>query len=274
MGFMPPEYLDCVVAVGIKKGDSMAWVGTGFLYGQFVKAEDPKTNVYQAYLVTNRRVVEGNPEIFIRFNPLGIDDEGSNHAVSEYAVEAANIWTSHPHEAVDVAVTALHGAKLYQHKLKYVCFGSQKHVCALNDLKQLSASEGDPVFVLGYPMATVPEERHYVVCHSGVIARIRDCYERKTRDFLIDVPLFPGNRGGPVILRGEGAVGPGGKPGRGAMLIGIAAASIHYRETLVNTQTGTTRFVSRENSGLTAVIPVDYIQETIALHSRQLVRKT
>jgi len=58
------------------------------------------------------------------------------------------------------------------------------------------------------------------------------------------------------------------------MLIGIAASSIHYRETLVNTQTGTTRFVSRENSGLTAVVPVDYIQETIALHSRQLVRKT
>ena len=66
----------------------------------------------------------------------------------------------------------------------------------------------------------VDPEQQYVVCRAGVIARIRDLLEDKTTDFLVDAAVFPGNSGGPVILKPELASLSGTKAIGQAVLIG------------------------------------------------------
>ena len=111
----------------------------------------------------------------------------------------------------------------------------------------------------------VDAERQYVICRTGIVARIRDLFENKATDFLVDATVFPGNSGGPVILRPEMASLAGTKAISKASLIGIVKSYVPYRDVATSQLTRRPRIVFEENSGLTAVEPVDHILETIEL---------
>ena len=125
-------------------------------------------------------------------------------------------------------------------------------------------SEGDGVYVLGYPMGLVDERLQYPVVRAGCIARIRDLLDGASEEFLVDAPVFPGNSGGPVILKPEIASVTGTKAAGRAMLIGVVKAYIPYEDIAISLQTKSPRVVFQENSGLSPVIPCDRILETIA----------
>jgi len=44
-------------------------------------------------------------------------------------------------------------------------------------------------------------ERNYVIARCGMIARFDDEILTTSRTFLIDAAVFPGNSGGPVIVK-------------------------------------------------------------------------
>ena len=50
-----------------------------------------------------------------------------------------------------------------------------------------------------------------------------------------------------------------------AKLVGVLSAYIPYRDILISQQTGETKMVQTENSGLTIVYPVDRIKEVVLL---------
>ena len=77
------------------------------------------------------------------------------------------------------------------------------------------------MFVLGFPMGLVAAARQYVICRTGAIARIRDYLEDKTKDFLVDATVFPGNSGGPVVFCPSALAITGTKPIQRADLIGV-----------------------------------------------------
>jgi hypothetical protein len=80
------------------------------------------------------------------------------------------------------------------------------------------------------------------------------------------VTTFPGNSGGPVILKPE-VVSIQGTPANGlALLIGVTAQSINYLDEAVSKQTGRTRVTFEDNSGLSIAFPIDYILEAIQHH--------
>ena len=64
-------------------------------------------------------------------------------------------------------------------------------------------SEGDGVFVLGYPLGAMSRGRQRAIARAGIIARNCDAYESVPNDLLIDAHIFGGNSGGPVITRRE-----------------------------------------------------------------------
>jgi len=66
---------------------------------------------------------------------------------------------------------------------------------------ELGISEGDSVYVLGYPMDLQNPDWHHMIIRSGIIARMRDMLDGVNSNFLLDAPVFPGNSGGPVILK-------------------------------------------------------------------------
>jgi hypothetical protein len=99
---------------------------------------------------------------------------------------------------------------------------------------------------------------------SGTLARVRDLLARTSKIFLVDAFVFPGNSGGPVILKPEAIAIEGTKAQIAPYLIGIVQAYVPYQDVAVSLQTGRPRVIFEENAGLAAVHPVDFIEETIA----------
>jgi len=81
--------------------------------------------------------------------------------------------------------------------------------------------------------------------------------------FLLDAFVFPGNSGGPVILRPEVTSIQGTPSNLSAYLIGMVLSYHAYSDTAVSAQTGRPRITFEENSGLSDALPVDYIDEAI-----------
>jgi hypothetical protein len=152
--------------------------------------------------------------------------------------------------------------------VKFTYFRSDFDPLSRVKAKELGLSEGYGVFVLGFPMSLVGTVQDYVIVRQGAIARIRDSLESPptAKTFLIDSFEFPGNSGSPVVLRPEvsEAQFPGEKPPiRAAYLLGIVKGYIPYTDMAVSLQTKHPRVTFEENSGLTEVIPADYVEETI-----------
>lgn len=260
MAQIPQWFPNCVVALGVDGQNGREWVASGFLYGYFKEIGQDGKAWYYPYLVTNRHVFEDEPKMYLLFNPQA--DEPSH----EYELGLrGGAWTSHPNDAIDVAVAMVDINMLYEHAMQVGYFRSDRNTASLAEMRSLGITEGDFVYVLGFPMGEIGERRVAVIVRSGSIARIRDTLAptAPSSEFLVDAFVFPGNSGGPVVLKPEIAAIRGTKPANRAVLLGIVTGYLPYREEAVSPQTGETRVIFEENSGLATVHPVDYIDQTI-----------
>ena len=272
MALIPPFFLDCVVAIGFKNSDGLkSWIGTGFLIGRFFRQRDEGLNDYHIFLVTNKHVLEGKNSVVVRFNPQPQSNEPARDYDLTLSDEGGNKrWTEHPTKEIDVAVININAKILREHGMKFSYFYSDKHLLNVDGMTEMGTTEGDFIFVLGYPMGIVAPDWQYVIARSGIIARIRDVLEGRSKSFIVDAFVFPGNSGGPVVSKPEVVSIGGTKASLTAYLIGIVTAYVPYQDIAISQQTGRPRVVFEENSGLTAVIPVDYIMETIEICFKDL----
>lgn len=264
MALIPPFMMDCVVAIGFPDSqNNVVFVGTGFLFGRLLPNTEPSAgDRYQVFLVTNRHVVAGQHVAYLRFNPKA---PSPAHLFSADLLEPNGdpIWFGHPDPEVDIAVLMVEGNQLRDAKIQFNFFCGDKHVMTHPEALRDGLSEGDGVFVLGFPMGNVGVERNYVVVRQGAIARIRDSLMGAVKDFLIDATVFPGNSGGPVITRPEIASITGTTSINRAVLIGVVAAYLPYNDVAISQQTRRPRIIFEENSGLTSVVPIDRVVEVV-----------
>jgi S1-C subfamily serine protease len=255
MALIPQVFLDTVVAIGFapKPGDPPMWAATGFLYGKAAHAEVP---IYTVALVTNKHVFDHQKRACLRFNPEG--GESARHFWVDL-VDGSGIplWATDP--AVDLAVVAIRVDQLVEKSIQIGVFRSDLDVWTLADAEKAGVSEGDGIFVLGFPLGLVGENRNYVIVRQGAIARIRDAYASASGDILIDATVFPGNSGGPVLTRPEVVSVQGTAATGRCALLGVISSYVPYRDIAVSPQTGRTRVVFEENSGLASVIPIDHV---------------
>lgn len=261
----PEFYLDCVVALGAEAEDgSVNWVASGFLYGHPVgprsKQDDP---AYQVYLVTNRHVFEGMQRMVVRFNPRG-KKPAREFLLQLVEKNGTPAWLSHPDARIDVAVVPIDFKLLRRHSMAVAFFAGDRYVAPRIKWRALGVSEGNHAYVLGFPMGLVGGRRNTVIVRSGAVARIRDTMAGMSNEFLLDTFVFPGNSGGPVLLRCEDA------PQLPPLLIGIIRAYVPYQDIAVSMQTERPRVIFEENSGLAAAHPIDYVISTIRRHLRSL----
>ena len=147
--------------------------------------------------------------------------------------------------------------------MKFKYFVSDSSILSIEQMAEKGMTEGDFIYVLGFPMGIVGGDRQYVIARSGSIARIRDVLEKRSNDFIVDSFVFPGNSGGPVVSKPEFASIQGTQSINSAYLIGIVSSYLHYEDVAISQQTKKPRIVFQENSGLSVVIPTDFIMETI-----------
>ena len=273
MALLPPFFLDCVVALGSDdEHGKKQWVASGFLYGEFQAKTSDTEKTYRVYLVTNRHVVADMNKLYMRFNP-----EDAQPA-REYDLPLRDalgepVWIGHPDSEVDVAVIPINAQLLREHRIKFGWFNSDDHIVTCARARELGMSEGDGVFVLGFPMGLVGGDRNFVIVRQGAIARIRDTLAGGTKECLVDVPVFPGNSGGPVVTRPEFTAIQGTRATNASYLLGMVKSYIPYRDVAISAQTKLPRIIFEENSGLTAVIPVDFIMEAVQKHMKNQEQK-
>lgn len=263
MALIPPFFLDAVAAIGFpdKEGQT-EWGATGFFFGRFLQEITPDQKQYQVFLVTNKHVLRSNQVIKVRLNPEG--DQPAREFETTLTDSSGNqIWTGHPDEDVDIAVIPINANALRQQGIRFAYFRSDENVLVRSRAAELGVTEGDGIFVLGFPLGIVGEKRSFVVVRSGVIARVSDCLAGHRKNFLVDSTIFPGNSGGPVVLRPEAIAIQGTKAVTSAYLLGVLASYIPYNDVAVSAQTQQIRVVFQENSGLTIVFPADSILDIV-----------
>lgn len=270
MALLPPFFLHTVAAIGIGDAGSRQWIGTGFLFGHLVApVPEGKPKQYRIWLITNKHVLAGLRQIVVKFNSA-VDPTSKDYPVTLVSKNGKPRWVGHPDKDTDVAAIVMPASLLEKEGRLFSYFRSDEHVSTLRMMKDSALTEGDRVFVLGFPMGLVDAARQYVICRTGAIARIRDYLEDKAKDFLVDATVFPGNSGGPVVLCPSALAINGTKPISRADLIGVVKSYVPYSDVAVSGQTRKARIVFEENSGLTAVEPAETIFETVKLAEKRL----
>jgi len=272
MALLPPFFLDTVVAIGI--GDdpnNRHWIGTGFIYGNLVPS-DGKTqkNIksYRLWLITNKHVLQGLKSVYIKFNSA-TEPNSTDYLVNLIARNGRKLWIGHSNEDTDVAAIFLNAGFLNSENRGFAFVRSDEHVLSKHQMVSERISEGDRLFVLGFPMGLVASERQYVICRSGTFARIRDYLDGRTSDYLVDAPVFPGNSGGPVIICPSGLAITGTNPIKKADFIGVVKSYVPYRDAAISQQTRRPRIIFEENSGLAAVEGAQSVIETVELAEKR-----
>lgn len=272
MALIPPFFLDCVVAIGIEDPENprgeRKWIASGFLYGHCTSDIKSEKKSYKIYLVTNQHVFEGLSTAYLRFNPRA-NEPARTYTLYLKSETGSLLWVPHPDKEIDVAVIPFPFTLLQAHNIQASYFGDDLHVANVDKLNELGVTEGDFVYVLGFPMGLIGGERNVVIVRGGTIARIKDILVGANQEYLIDSFVFPGNSGGPVIVKPEAISIEGTKSLTVAYLIGIVKGYIPYNDVAFSLQTKRPRVTFEENSGLTAVHPIDFVQEAIESHIKR-----
>jgi hypothetical protein len=281
---IPPHYFSAVVALGAERlqiltpgaAPQMAWAteGTGFFYGELTENDpDPKKRKYRLFLVTARHVVDMHvkaqredpklPPLSARLNPKDLGAAAQEFIIPSVETGDNHTWFFHPNTAIDVAVVPINGPMLLDKGISFEHFDSDVVVAPREKMKEIEVSEGDGVFVLGFPMGLSGKQRNYVILRQGAIARIAEMLGNASTTFMLDCFVFPGNSGGPVILKPDMVSIQNTKSNDKAYLIGMVLDTKDYTDVAYSKQTGQPRVLFEENSGLADIIPMDYIDETI-----------
>ena len=174
-------------------------------------------------------------------------------------------WTVHPNPEADIAVLSINPERIKADGIEYFFFQADKHALSLEQARINELSEGDGVFVLGFPLGEAGDQRNYAIVRQGIIARVQHWLKGNAHTFMIDASIFPGNSGGPVLLKPEIASIEGTKSNNRCSLIGMVSQYLPYQEYAISEQTGRRRMMFEENSGLGIVVPHNVIQETVKI---------
>ncbi|MBR9706207.1 trypsin-like peptidase domain-containing protein [Candidatus Pacearchaeota archaeon] len=268
MALIPPGFIDTVVAIGIDDAEGKRkWIASGFIFGKIKSRKSDGNALGKVYLITNRHVVKSQTKAYLRFNSKG--KEPAKIFKIESKGKDGNIqFFTHPNSKIDVAVVPINYDILVKKGIQVDYFHSDKNIANIEKMIEEGITEGDFVYVLGFPMGLIGGQRNAVIVRSGVIARIQDTLDNSSNTFLVDAFVFPGNSGGPVILKPELISITGTKTHKTPYLLGIVQSYVPYKDVAISSQTNKPRIIFEENSGLAAIHPIDFIEETIQVHEK------
>jgi hypothetical protein len=266
------NWVDATVRVGNEWGKG----GTGFLVIRKMNEREGKV-----FLVTNKHVIHGDPQrrkeaLFLTLYLNVWEEEGRISGASfrtPLVEDGQRLWREHPDPNVDVF--AVDVTDLVNSNPRIENKGADYSLFGFPDvLKKENITEGDEVFIIGYPLGLYHTRVHSPLVRQGIIAtKIGERIQIRMRlpsgeskpmeipGFLVDAAIVPGSSGSPVVLKpiigrkiGEKISMEMAQP----YLLGIVSAS----------ETATLRVEDRmfpAFAGLGIVFDVSAIKETIEL---------
>lgn len=271
MALIPPAYLNSVVSIGVEekneKGEArFKSLATGFLIGKPIGEKNEKgERPYRLFVVTNRHVFYNSKtkqsvkEVLFRLNTT----ENKSHIfkVGLLKTDGTPTWSMHENEKVDLAVLPINPAAMNEAKIEYYFF-RETDLFFVKDFGTKNISTGDGLFVLGFPMSISGKAKNFVIVRQGIIARV-DEEVLEEGFYYIDASAYPGNSGGPVIVKPEIVSIQGTTSNGSAGLIGVISSGETYSDVAVSQQTGEAKVIFTEQTGLVRVVPIERIYEII-----------
>lgn len=268
---IPPQYLNSVISVGVevknaKDEPEFKSIATGFLVGTPVGEKNEKGQLlYRLFFVTNRHVFYNDKtkqylkEVLFRHNTT--DNKSHIFKVSLLNADNKPIWLMHENEKVDLAVLPINADPMTEAKIDFYFF-REGDLFYAKDFGTKNISTGDGLFVLGFPMSISGKTKNFVIVRQGIIARF-DEEVLEEGFYYIDASAYPGNSGGPVIVKPEIVSIKGTASNSSAGLIGVISSGETYTDVAISQQTGDPKIVFTEQTGLVRVVPVERIYEIV-----------
>lgn len=267
MASINPSLVRASMRINDKSGN--VW-GTGFCFVYPSDYSDIENSEWESWYVTCAHVIdaieENDTSTYIEINKEDQGRERFKYSIKHYWMRhkgwidrcshlgpiADRLYTSDD-AVVDVAVARGLTSGTYEgfDKLDWWGFPPKVHLFK-SDLMILS--EGDEVFVIGFPIGFEEDLKNWPVVRQGVLAQIQPYLQGGAGIFLIDGSVFNGNSGGPVVTKPQSVSIEGTHKFRKNALIGMVSG---YRD---NSYIGI-----GENADLGVVIPLDTIRDTIEM---------
>jgi hypothetical protein len=222
-----------------------------------------------SYLVTNKHVIADLSQPVFRANPQRTDSAREFELSLKDPGSGEQMWVGHKDPDVDVVVTGLNVEYLQSEGIILRFFTSDRLAYTSAEMVEEGVSEGDDVYLMGFPMSLVGGPRNAVIVRKGCVARFQDIASGASKSFLLDGYVFPGNSGGPVVIRPQLLGITGTKNVSRSFLIGIVSSYIPYVDVAVSQQTKRPRITFEENSGFTQIFPVEAITEATQEFARR-----
>lgn len=257
MAIIPVFYMNAVASIGVRQGEYIAWIGTGF----FIYRKIPGQDRVMPMLITNKHVLAGEQSVVIRTKSK--DDEKLHIIDVPLYQDDQPIYRQHSDPDIDIAVIRIDGTYLRERHIEFNGFDIDNNALSSPELRDAGVDEGSLIYMLGFPMGMVNVNDTLPICRLGCIARISDAQICESHNLLADIQNFPGNSGSPIITRPEMVSIEGTNSLDRAVLAGIVHSYIPYTERLINQQTNKLVELRSENSGIALVHPVEYIREVV-----------
>lgn len=269
MALIPPHYLNAVVSIGVLKKDqndqvNFSSIATGFLVGKETGEENESGPLYKLFLVTNRHVFYNKSkdtyleQVTFRFNTI---EDKSHHFIVPLMNADKPIWYQHDDEDVDLAVLPISANAIKEKGVNFHFF-TPNEIFDANKFSEKNIATGDDLYVLGFPMSISGKSRNFVIVRQGIIARV-DEEILEEGFYYIDASAYPGNSGGPVIVKPEMVSINGTSSNNSAGLIGVISSGETYKDIAYSQQTGEAKIIFTEQTGLVRVVPTERIYEII-----------
>ncbi len=260
MALLNRLHLNALASVEIENGNRFDSIATGFLIGFILKNnKDPKKRLYNIFLITNRHVFSGRQKIFLRFNKK--DGKAVRFPVN-LIVNKQTTWLAHKNKKVDLALLTISPQVLNTHNVEWLFF-NEEMLAYPKKFQEIGIELGDEVFILGFPLGLSGKLQNFPVVRSGIIARCDREILRDKKAFVIDASIFPGNSGGPILLKPELASLKGTKAVNSIYLLGVVSGYLPYKEILYSHQSKPPSYagVSIENSGLAFAVSMNFAKQ-------------
>lgn len=247
------DHKENIVVLGIIKDNKPSFIGTGFLVDingviHLITAKHVVTKIKNNEIYSNEIIEE---EIFAFFQQKNGKIIG--RSISSLQEKHKFKWIFHQNPNVDIAITPFRIDE--SDKVKVI------QTKDFLDTKHLFETYN--VYFVSYHPSLMNLEDFSPIFRTGTISRINN-----DRTIYLDAFAFPGNSGSPVFLipspiRFDSNKFNIGSDPLGDKFIGIIGAYITYEEVAVSVQTQRPRIIFQENSGLTKIWTVNYINDIL-----------
>ena len=203
------------------------------------------------YNKKSKSFIDSNMNVFINSDTAGgINNIPITDVKKKFSVD----WVFHDDDEVDIAIIPF--AASQKDKLLRIPMNLFLTSDNLNELLG--------VYYISYQPGIQLEHKINPIVRDGTISII---HEDKT--FHMNGTVFPGNSGSPVFVKPSAFTTTPtgitlGADKKGNHFIGVVSEYVPYYEEAISPQTGHVRVMFEENTGLTKIWSVDYLNEIIS----------